>query len=581
MDYQWHDISEEGALQEPPKGTAFFQLPFPVHRFRASQSSLVEADFGTQDNLLFIPETVDGNSKGASCFVPLSELHLYNTPKAASARAPCQYLPIGHTLGTGQVLVFTDTREYAEPVNGEITYRKVWHFNLCPNRNLPDELKALKRGYPDAYSRSIRRLGWLECDIRGAAEPFELPQKSQFDPCVDEVLVRLHNSLDYVHRTTSDPWQQLVANEVHTYIARREPNFLQLCENEPLSRDFFELLCQVDLEDVGGDEAQFQVLCRMEEAFGWKWRNKYMAAEEAREFIRFGKEKVSLHGCNIPRNVASTVGCMIEGGITTDEESVTLRELWNLLDRNHRLVPFKRDVDYSLENKIAVPPITMRESYFSVWTGSIRYYTIKRKNRQTLFHRVKENGFWRYWCNVGAHMIDEQGKMAQELLTPSELWTALDDIREEESLEGNEQQEDYPALCSDSGPASLQLLHDEQYLELLRYACLDNDVDNMNECSYDFEIPLYRQSKGDDVIILLFLDPILTNGRALRKLREQLQSGDEKTLSVTTCTWKDMHTGEKARIWQDIIKGCLRGSDTKCKFGVINSQAHYEEIKSM
>ncbi|KAI9094325.1 hypothetical protein DFS34DRAFT_595708 [Phlyctochytrium arcticum] len=579
---QWHDTNSNSAWQEPCPGQCFFRdIPFAIHRFSPKTSSLTRNDYLPIGDEIAIPDVLDHITLGASCFVPITPNHLYNTPNSANRRTECGFLVKGYTPPDGLVFVFTDAREYRHPGDAPTQYRKIWYFTICCTSKLPADKRKLKtkgnERIPEQLDRYIQQMSWNDCTIRGAAEPPKLtPASDDLNNQQSQILCRLYKMMESLCEDTNEPATCFLANEVHTFIAFLKPSMSDLLQRKPLCRDLFELLCVLDLEG-GADECRFQVLQTFEDEFGWDWQPMYHEADRARRCYELGRTKESINGLSVPRKVACTYRTMHD---LSKNSTLSLEEIWEQLERNGILSPLNSTSDKRAD-LLYVPPVTYAAKFKNEWKTLMRYYSCKSEFR--LFTREKADNEWRY--SINETFLPESATTQEWSYELCTLWEEeSSDLSDGNSpiLDGSPILDSAVAAAGNGKaavePASLRLLHDEKFTQILR-GIDDEDATDLVEIRYNTMIPDCIIIKENKVKLMLFLDSLLWDPVALHRLTSQWQhvlQEDYDEIQVTICTWKDNLTAAKSQAAKRLLTETVGLPYMNATFGVINTDAKFE-----
>ncbi|CAB4446273.1 unnamed protein product [Rhizophagus irregularis] len=164
---------------------------------------------------------------GVSCFVPLG-----NPPhnNSISKRKNCFVIPKGTYLLNGLILVFTNFMKLRFPSG----VQDAWHFVIAPTERMT----------LTSYTGAIRNIDWELCEIKA-------------------------NEIWYTQ--TDDEIDRLLANDIHTWISIKKPNFNDLINNKQRARTAFSAMARLDAdESVTLETYKYTILGDLEDLFGWK-----------------------------------------------------------------------------------------------------------------------------------------------------------------------------------------------------------------------------------------------------------------------------------------------------------------------
>ncbi|CAB4475443.1 uncharacterized protein OCT59_018410 [Rhizophagus irregularis] len=243
---------------KPPQlGMAFIEAKWTFHRLDAinARPKMGVDYYVDNENFLKYFKFDEINPNGISCFVPLGNPP-HNNP--ISKRKDCFVIPKGTYLPNGLILVFTNFMKLRFPSG----IQDAWHFVIAPTERMT----------LTSYTDAIRNIDWELCEIKANGELKKLIHEDDDLRGVKDFRINmLYWLIEIWYTQTDDEIDRLLANDIHTWISIKKPNFNDLINDKQRARTAFSAMARLDAdESVTLETYKYTILGDLEDLFGWK-----------------------------------------------------------------------------------------------------------------------------------------------------------------------------------------------------------------------------------------------------------------------------------------------------------------------
>jgi hypothetical protein len=240
----------------PQLGTTFITTRWTLHCLDAinAEPKAVDYDFDNENYLKYF-KFDEIHPCGISCFVLLGDPP-HNNP--ISKKKNCFIIAKGTTLPNGLILVFTNFMKLRYPSG----IQNAWHFVIVPTERMT----------LISYTEAIRNLNWRLCEIKTNSELEKMiRQDNDLKGVKDFRMNMLYWLIEIWYTQTDDDLDHLLANDIHTWISIKKPNFNDLINNKQRARTAFSAMARLNTDkSVTQETYKYTILGDLEDFFGWK-----------------------------------------------------------------------------------------------------------------------------------------------------------------------------------------------------------------------------------------------------------------------------------------------------------------------